>query len=276
VLVYHRIAPRDTPRYEIVSTIPHDLFRAQLNAFGEVGRIVPLQAQLSDPVDDHEELRFALTFDDDYASHAQHVLPILSGLGLHGTFFLSGRALHGLGGYWFQRLESLVAERGLPATIELLDLPEVAEAQLPHRCEGDAHRLALIDRHAPPGDAPIDATGIRNLKNAGMTVGFHTLHHPRLPDLDDDGVREALTAGRDRLAALVGRPLSLFAYPHGKTDQRTVKLTHEASYSAAWTTDPGVVRATDDLFRLRRWEPQPVGIDDQLILLGKLLRRVAR
>ena len=51
---------------------------------------------------DLSTLPLALTFDDDYDSHAREVLPILQQLRLHGTFFLSGRALNGLGGYWFQ------------------------------------------------------------------------------------------------------------------------------------------------------------------------------
>jgi peptidoglycan/xylan/chitin deacetylase (PgdA/CDA1 family) len=273
VLIYHRIAPRDAPRYEAVRTIPRGLFREQLNAFGELGRIVPLQALLDDPDDEQQPLRLALTFDDDYVSHAREVLPILRDLDLHGTFFLSGRALHGLGGYWFQRLEALIAERGLSATTELLELPGAVEPQLPLRCEGDPRRLALIDRHAPAGEPPLDGAGIRDLAAAGMTIGFHTLHHPVLPQLEYEALREALTEGRDRLAAVVGQPLRWFAYPHGKADGRTLTLTREAGYTAAWTTQPRLLRASDDPHQLGRWEPQPLATDDVLILIGRLLRR---
>jgi peptidoglycan/xylan/chitin deacetylase (PgdA/CDA1 family) len=273
VLVYHRIATRGSARYEVVPTIPRDLFREQLSAFGEIGHIVPLHSLMDDP-GGGRGLRLALTFDDDYTTHVLSVLPLLRELGLHGTFFLSGRALHGLGGYWFQRLEALLAEKGLDATASLLDLSGVIEPQLPLRCEGDPRRLTLIDRHAPLGDAPLDAHGINELAKATMTVGFHTLHHPVLPLLDDDGLRDALTAGRDRLATFVGRPVNWLAYPHGRTDLRTIGITRELGYTAAWTTQPRTVRPNDDPYQLGRWEPQPIRTDDVLIGLGRLLQRM--
>jgi peptidoglycan/xylan/chitin deacetylase (PgdA/CDA1 family) len=271
VLVYHRIASRESARYEVIPTIPRKLFREQLNALGELGHIVPLHSLTDDP-DDGRGLRLALTFDDDYATHVLHVLPLLRELGLHGTFFLSGRALHGLGGYWFQRLEALLAEQGLEATASMLDLPGVIEPQLPLRCEGDPRRLTLIDRYAPPGDAPLDARGISELAKATTTVGFHTLHHPVLPLLDDDELRDALTAGRDRLATFIDRPVNWLAYPHGKTDQRTIAITRELGYTAAWTTQRRTVQPNDDPYQLGRWEPQPISTDELLIRLGRLLK----
>jgi hypothetical protein len=128
-------------RYEIVPTVPRDLFREHLTAMGELGRFASLGSLMNDPADAGEPLRCALTFDDDYATHVSDVLPVLRDFNLHGTFFLSGRSGYGLGGYWFQRLEALVARSGLPGTNELLDLPGVAQgAQLPLRCEEDMRR----------------------------------------------------------------------------------------------------------------------------------------
>lgn len=275
VLMYHRVMPRERPRYEPVPTVPEDLFREQLAAFGELGRIVPLDALLAEPDGGHEPLRLALTFDDDYASHTRYALPVLRELGLHATFFLSGRALHGLGGYWFQRLEALLAERGLAATAELLDLPGAKEPQLALRCEGDPRRMALIEQHAPPGEAPLDADGIRELADTGMTIGFHTLHHPVLTRLDDGGARQGLTLGYDRLATHVDQPLAWFSYPHGKTDERITGLTREAGYAAAWTTQPRLLRSGEDPYQQGRWEPQPLPTDELLIRFAGFLERAA-
>jgi peptidoglycan/xylan/chitin deacetylase (PgdA/CDA1 family) len=275
VLIYHRIASGESARHEVVPTITRALFRDQLNALGDLGRIVPLRSLTGDP-DEDRGLRLALTFDDDLATHARQVLPLLRDLGVLGTFFLSGRALHGLGGYWFQRLEALLAERGVEATASLLGLPGVIEPQLPLRCEGDPRRLTLIDRHAPLGDPPLDARGISELAKAGMTVGFHTLHHPVLPLLDDDELRDALTAGRDRLSTFVGQPLDWLAYPHGRTDQRTIAITREVGYAAAWTTQAGTLQSKDDGYQLGRWEPRSITTDELLIRLGGLLERMTK
>ena len=276
MLLYHRVAPRETARYEIVPTVPLHLFREQLQAFGELGSIEPLEDLLDGPEGGDRPLRIALTFDDDYPTHEEHALPVLRDLGVPATFFLSGRALHGLGAYWWERLEALVAERGLEAVAELLDLTGVIEPRLGLHCEGDSRRLALIDRHAPPGDPPLDGEGIRALRRAGMTVGFHTVEHPVLPSLDDHALWSALVTGRDELAALVGRSMGWFSYPHGKADDRTVTLTRAARYAAAWTTQPRLLRSGDDPHRIGRWEPQPLSTDEVVILLGRLLARPNR
>ena len=70
----------------------------------------------------------AVTFDDDLPSHAEHALPVLRELGVPATFFLSGRALHGLGAYWFQHLEALLIAYGERRTAALLSTPESSAA----------------------------------------------------------------------------------------------------------------------------------------------------
>ena len=274
VLVYHRVAERDVPTYEIVPTVPVELFRQQLDVFGELAELVPVDSIVREPVDPQRGFQLALTFDDDLGAHVTHALPILRALGLHATFFLSGRAIHRLGGYWFERLEALLAERGPAATADLLDLPGVPPLELALRCEADRDRLALIERHAPPVEVSLGEAGIRALRDAGMTVGFHTLHHPVLPPLNDAELRGALATGRDELERVVHEPLRWFAYPHGKTDPRTVAFTHDAGFSAAWTTQPRVVRSSDGPYLLGRWEPRRVPVDVLLIRLGDVVRQV--
>jgi peptidoglycan/xylan/chitin deacetylase (PgdA/CDA1 family) len=274
VLVYHRVAEYERSAYDVVPTVPVDLFRQQLDAFGELAELVTIDAVVGERADPDRPLQLALTFDDDLATHVANVLPVLRGLGLHATFFLSGRALHGLGGYWFERLEALVADRGPEATADLLELPGAPPVELAIRSEADPARLALIDRHAPPVESTLDQTGIGAMRDAGMTVGFHTLHHPVLPSLDDTELRNALSTGRDALERIVGEPLRWFAYPHGKTDARTIAFTREARFSAAWTTQPRTSSSTDDPFLRGRWEPRRGPVDVQLIRLGDIVRRV--
>ena len=112
---------------------------------------------------------------------------------------------------------------------------------------------------------PLGVDGIGALAAAGMTVGFHTLEHPLLPDLDNDRLAAALTTGREELAAATGRPLTLLAYPHGKADQRVAGAARAAGYAAAWTgwprpAQPSLVaaeaRATAAMCQ-RRGSPHP-------------------
>ncbi len=122
VLVYHRVAPSEPPARGIVPFVPSGVFRRQLEVLAEVGEIAPLEVLLQDR-DRHARPRFAVTFDDDYVTHLDHALPVLQALDAPATFFLSGRALHGLGSYWFELLERLVSAR------RLRERPQVAKGR---------------------------------------------------------------------------------------------------------------------------------------------------
>jgi peptidoglycan/xylan/chitin deacetylase (PgdA/CDA1 family) len=276
VLVYHRVrAEGDQGQLEVVPSLERGLFRAQLVALADLGDIVDLPGLL-DPPANRRRPRFALTFDDDYPHHAAHALPVLRELGVPGTFFLSGRALRGLGSYWWQSLEALVAAEGVAVAGRALGVAAGSAEALAATCEADAaarRRLASI----APGDAepPLSVDGIRALAAAGMTLGFHTLEHPLLPALEDEPLAAALSTGRAELAAVTGRPLTLLAYPHGKADARVARATRSAGYRAAWTGWPRPARAGDDPFLLGRWEPGPLDPDAFVASVAIRLHRAA-
>jgi hypothetical protein len=103
-LVYHRVRPEPFRAYEIVPCVPVEQFRQHVEALLTMGNIVPTGELITSRRS--RRPRFALTFDDDYATHFSYVLPVLRELSVPATFFLSGRALHGLGPYWWEVLES--------------------------------------------------------------------------------------------------------------------------------------------------------------------------
>jgi peptidoglycan/xylan/chitin deacetylase (PgdA/CDA1 family) len=274
-LLYHRVTDDEVPPSgDLVPSIPRRLLRRQLEVLGEVGDVVPLE-QLHTPAISRRRPRFGLSFDDDYHSHGDQVLPVLRALGATATFFLSGRSLHGLGPYWFEVLERLVTEQGLEQVRRLLGVAAATPADLGVACEGDPwlqRRLATAADLAPGHLQPAQ---IGQLAQAGMAVGFHTLHHRRLVDLDDDGLRLALADGRQALEAATGRRVDLLAYPHGKADGRVAAAARTAGYRMAWTGWPRPVRAGDDPYLLGRWEPGPLQTDAFLAALAVRLNRAA-
>ena len=273
-LLYHRVTEDDAaPPGALVPSIPLRLLRRQLEVLGEVGDLVPLE-RLHTPAGDRRRPRFGLSFDDDYRSHAELVLPVLRTLGVTGTFFLSGRSLHRLGAYWFESLERLVAERGLEQARRLLGAG-AAGADLAVVCEGSPRLQRLVT--AAVGLAPrhLESVQITGLAEAGMTVGFHTLHHRRLVDLDDEALRRALADGRGALEAAAGRRVDLLAYPHGKADRRVAAAARTAGYRTAWTGWPRPIRAGDDPYLLGRWEPGPLDTDAFLAALAVRVNRAA-
>lgn len=269
VLVYHRIVAHAPSASAIVPTVASNVFRRHVAALAEVGEIVPLES-LVGGIGRHARPRFALTFDDDHLSHVEHALPILRSLGAPATFFLSGRALHGLGPYWFEVLEREIDARSLAAVARELSIDADRPEALAVACERDRSLQArLEDRAGEPGPR-LEHGDIEALAAAGMSVGFHTLRHRILPPLPPDELEADLVEGRQDLEAIVGRRIELFAYPHGKADPRTAAAVRRADYVAAFTGRPSPITRGADPYLLGRWEPGPLGVDD--LLVGTAIR----
>lgn len=277
VLIYHRLGPPAPPGCEVVPSVPVDVFRAQLQALCEVVDLVTIDEVLAPPASDRKRPAVALTFDDDLPSHAEHALPVLREVGAPAAFFLSGRVLHGRGPYWFQQLEALLIAYGERRTAAMLQVPETRAGSLAQICEGRVdlrHRVSELAADMPT-PAILERHAIAAFAAAGMTIGFHTVEHDVLPDLDDSALEDAVSRGRDDLAAAAAVAVRYFAYPHGKADTRSATAVHRAGFSAAFTGRPQPVRQGDDLRRLGRWEPGPLGVDDLLVTMAVRLHRPA-
>jgi peptidoglycan/xylan/chitin deacetylase (PgdA/CDA1 family) len=281
VLVYHRLGPSGPPGCEIIPSVPVDVFRVQLQALREVVDLVTLDEILAQDAPPRETVgqgrrpAVAVTFDDDLPSHAEHALPVLRELGVPAAFFLSGRALHGLGAYWFQHLEALLIAYGERRTAALLRVPEPRAGDLVLACEGNADLRRRVSELAAGVSAPeiLEPDAIAALVAAGMTVGFHTVEHDILPALDDAALDDAVSRGCEDLAAAAGAAVRYFAYPHGKADTRAAAAVRRAGFNAAFTGLAQPVRYGDDRHRLGRWEPGPLGVDDLLIKVAVRLHR---
>jgi peptidoglycan/xylan/chitin deacetylase (PgdA/CDA1 family) len=273
-LVYHRVdAERRPPG--VVPAVPASLFRRHVEALADVGDVVDLERLLDDGGRGVRP-RFALTFDDDLPTHADQVLPSLSAAGLVAAFFLSGRALLGLGAYWFESLDALVGAEGPAGAARRLGIEAADLGELALACEEDRAARERLVEAAPDGARQLDAGSIRALAEAGMTIGFHTVEHAVLPALDDDQLRDALSRGRPELEAAAGRPLRHFAYPHGRTDARVSRAVADAGFSTAWTGRPVAVGRRPDPMQLGRWEPGPIEVDELLVGLAVRLHSGGR
>ena len=280
VLIYHRVGPPLPAGCEVLPSVAIDVFRSHLHALRELVDLVPLDVIVRAgsgglPLGSGRRPAVALTFDDDLASHVQYALPVLRELGIPATFFLSGRALHGLGPYWFQWLEALLVARGPQQTAAFLKLPDA-----------DPHALVLAAAVSPevrrricetaaalPTPELLDDAGITALGAAGMTIGFHTIDHDLLPTLDEAGLQDAVSRGRGQLAALTGQSVQFFAYPFGQSDRRCAAAVRQAGFLAAFTGRPAPWHRAVDRYDVGRWEPGAIRVED---LVAKLVVRLHR
>jgi peptidoglycan/xylan/chitin deacetylase (PgdA/CDA1 family) len=255
VLVYHRVAPDGPAPHEVVRSLPSALFARQLHTLRQIGEIVPLP-QLPAALTQGSGPYFAITFDDDHPGHRPHALAVLDAVGAHATFFLSGRAIHGIGPYWWSLVEESIRVRGIETTRDLLGLTSATTpADLAVALEG----FPLIDELprllGGSLQPPMPVADIAALTRAGMTVGFHTLRHQVMTTLSAAARETALTEGRDALAAASGAPVDLLAYPHGLANADVAAAAERAGFRAAYAAGGRPISARSDRFLLGRWEP---------------------
>jgi peptidoglycan/xylan/chitin deacetylase (PgdA/CDA1 family) len=102
-------------------------------------------------------------------------------------------------------------------------------------------------------DEPLAAWDeLEEFQAAGGVIGSHCRDHPRLPELDDEMLREELTGSLRELRARLPEVAPLLAYPHGGHDERVRSAAAAAGYRAAFTTEPGRNGAGTDVYCLRR------------------------
>jgi peptidoglycan/xylan/chitin deacetylase (PgdA/CDA1 family) len=268
VLCYHTIAP-DTGGDRAMDPVPPQRFAEHLRALKDVGDIVPLSVVLSPPIKSSRPM-FAVTFDDDDPAHVRYALPILRDLQVPATFFLSGRAMAGLGPYWWTLIEQSAAELGLAETCKRLGHKARSIRELTRKCRIAGTTPELATHITPPVMRTDD---IRTLANAGMTIGFHTLRHFSLPDLDDEALEAALSEGRNAVGRAAGVPIEFLAYPYGRADARVADAARRLGYEGAVLATGRAVRPGTDPMLMPRW--QPGAIDVRSLLAEASLRLAA-
>jgi peptidoglycan/xylan/chitin deacetylase (PgdA/CDA1 family) len=261
VLLYHRILPDGTPPNPIVPSVSASLFRRQVEALLRAGEVVPL-SELIGSTPYGSRPRFALTFDDDHAGYVETVLPALRALSVPATFFLSGRTLHDLPPYWWTTVESSLRTHGFDFTRTTLGIGGRTIEDLAIALERSGRAAELTSRLPPAREAAMTAEHVRVLSDEGMTIGFHTLHHPVLTMESQRSLEEALTEGRRELASAAGAAVDLLAYPHGKADSVVAEAVERAGYAAAFAAGGRPIAATSDRFLLDRWEPGRLEADE--------------
>jgi peptidoglycan/xylan/chitin deacetylase (PgdA/CDA1 family) len=94
---------------------------------------------------------------------------------------------------------------------------------------------------------------VRELAQAGVTIGSHTVSHPHLPELSPEAQRAEIATAQDRFVRELGQPPQLFAYPYGEANGQSLRLARELGFAAAFGQHSGVLHESLDLFYLPRF-----------------------
>jgi|HubBroStandDraft_3_1064219.scaffolds.fasta_scaffold14665_2 peptidoglycan/xylan/chitin deacetylase (PgdA/CDA1 family) len=83
---------------------------------------------------------------------------------------------------------------------------------------------------------------LRELHDAGMTIGSHGLSHRDWRRLGDEELREELVGSRRALGELLGIEVDEAACPFGSYDRRVLRGLREAGYRRVYNSDGGSAR----------------------------------
>lgn len=207
-----------------------------------------------------------VTFDDGYRDNHDVALPILRSHGVKATFFVATGFIDNPHVPWWDEIAWMIRNSPHSELEASMSLPINVPFDPPHRQRAIDQVLAVYKKL--PGDVTKQfmedlggACGIgrcppelgrdlwmtwdmiRNLRDAGMTIGGHTVNHPILSQLPHFQQQEEISGCLHRLSEELKQPTRFFAYPRGKIDAfnaDTRACLYEAGIERAFTFYGGI------------------------------------
>jgi len=92
---------------------------------------------------------------------------------------------------------------------------------------------------------------IREMRDGGIEFGSHTLTHPDLTRLDRTGIEYEIRKSKEIIEDNLGMPVSSFAYPYGKYDEKSIE-TARKYYDCACSAELGLLTKESKPYALER------------------------
>jgi len=125
-----------------------------------------------------------------------------------------------------------------------------------------------------PDDLMMTNSQVRELYDAGMEIGAHTMTHPILKMLSDADARLQILDSSQALEKIIGQRITGFAYPNGRPGDdyavRDRNLVESLGFSYALSTVAAVATSDSDCFQLPRftpWDREPAAWLARLMLM---------
>jgi peptidoglycan/xylan/chitin deacetylase (PgdA/CDA1 family) len=276
LLIFHRVLPRPDPLFP--SEPDRQRFDQLLAWLKSWFNILPLGEACQRLQNKTLPARAAaITFDDGYADNFEHAVPLLQKHGVHATFFIATGFLDG-GRMWNDTIIESIRQTTLAQLdadflglgrlpLQTIDERRAAISQLipaikhlsPEARASTVASVAASCQSVLPDNLMLSTDQLRALRRTGMGVGAHTVSHPILTKTDAGTARREISDSRERLQAILGERIGLFAYPNGKLgadyDASHVEMVRSLGFDAAVTTNPGVADAGSDRYALPRFTP---------------------
>lgn len=288
VLTYHRILPKDDPRYDEEQpgmVVEPKTLRMHLRVAKQFFEPVALHDWLArsaagKPV---PSKAFAVTFDDGWRDNFDYGFAQLQAEGIPATVFLVSDLIETGNTFWPERLAktllwthaqgdatvwrsgefhwltTLSVSYGFdvvrPSRDELDEIvtqaKQYGDEELHRRI--DAMQAAVgMDQSAAAPDI-VDWEQLATMRDSGLvSYGSHTRRHVRMiPSLDRATMEDEVVKSKALLEERLSSPVDLFCYPNGDITPEAEALVRQ-NYRGALTTSTGWHKLGEDPFRIKR------------------------
>jgi peptidoglycan/xylan/chitin deacetylase (PgdA/CDA1 family) len=270
VVNYHGVVPADHSTDDTfldANLVRPDVFRQQLQFLKSHYHIVhpdDFRAWIEKGIEQNKPLpprALLVTCDDGLLNALTDMLPLLHREGVSCLFLVTGASCSNEPGMlWYEELYHLMRTR--PLTNPDLQLPEEEGTESPSlsfqarwwSAVRQASRLDALTRadwmskvrnHCGQTQAPrserrwrlLNISELKQLADAGMSIGAHTVSHPILSLCSEQDARREMQESKINLERALGRPVWAFAYPFGNPStmgERELRLAREAGFACAF------------------------------------------
>lgn len=280
ILIYHRVLAQQDLVFPDESDA--ETFDRQIGQLAACFNILPLDDAIQGLRKGKLPPRAAcITFDDGYADNTEIALPILQKHGVPATFFVATGFLDGGRMFNDTVIELIRRAPGDTVDLESLGLGKFSIGTVPERRQAISQLLDKL-KYLPsesrqsaveemsmliPVDLPrnlmMTSSQVRELHNAGMEIGGHTVSHPILAKMENSAACADIANGKEVLESIIRAPVRFFAYPNGKPGRDYlpdhVRMVEKLGFEAAVSTAHGAARKDSDLYQLPRFTPWDKG-----------------
>ncbi len=227
-----------------------------------------------------------ITFDDGWRDNYTYAFPVLGSYELPAVVFLSVNYIESTDQFWQERLAELLfsihrlsRERpdlsaGHYAVLDkynfnkVLSLSEEELRSSIHEMVSQSKKYSydyidkmLSELSAAAGtmvsnkenhDTFMNWDQIKQMANAGITFGSHTVNHRILTKISAEEAEKEIAESKRNIEDNLKDTVIAFSYPNGNYNKDIIELVKSHGYVVAFSTENGHVSASDDPFTVKR------------------------
>jgi len=227
-----------------------------------------------------------ITFDDGWRDNYTWAFPVLGRYELPAVIFLSANYIESTDQFWQERLSELLFDvcrlsREQPDISakyyivldkynfnKVLTLSGEELRSAIHEITGQCKKYSydyiekMISELSAAANAIISKkenhdtfmnwNQIKQMANAGITFGSHTVSHKILTKLSAEEAQKEIAESKKNIEDNLKDAVIAFSYPNGNYNKDIIELVKSHGYAVAFSTENGHVSAADDPFTVKR------------------------